>query len=139
MTRKKTAIADAPQESGAVNTPTVPSEPPAEPQPETIKPPEPQQDNGEKKYPAFKVGPIPTGRGESVAGCVWENEHQGADGRTYMVHSIVLEASYYNERLKKWMPSTGIKPSQLAAVEYVLRCCGDFAFRRRDPQAEIPF
>jgi len=139
MTKKKTAVADTPPEPPADTPPTAPSDPPAAAPPDTNKTPEPPNDNSEKKYPAFKVGPIPTGRGESVAGCVWENDHQGADGRTYMVHSIVLEASYYNERQKKWMPSTGIKPSQLAAVEYVLRCCGDFAFRRRDPQAEVPF
>jgi len=94
--------------------------------------------NGKTKRPAFKVGPIATGKGESVAGCVWENEHM-ADGRTYVVHSIVLDISYFSEKEGKWLPSRGIRPSQFAAVEYVLRQCGDFAFRRRDPQHECPF
>ena len=90
-----------------------------------------------KKGPAFRVGPIPTGRGESVSGCVWENVVT-SDGRTYNVHNIVLTVEYFDQKEDRWKASGGIRPSQLATVEYVLRKCGDFAFGRRDPQHECP-
>ncbi len=91
-----------------------------------------------KKGPAFKVGPIPTGKGESVSGCVWENVVE-SDGRTFNVHNIVLTVEYFDQKENRWKPSSGIRPSQLATVEYVLRKCADFAFSRRDPQGEVPF
>jgi len=137
MPRRKTATdtdaapqptQDAPQEI----PPTYPATSPSELLAEEGAP------AGEKKRPAFKVGPIPTGKGESVSGCVWENVVE-SDGRTYNVHNIVLTVEYFDQKEDRWKPSHGIRPSQLATVEYVLRKCGDFAFSRRDPQSEVPF
>lgn len=91
-----------------------------------------------KKGPAFKVGPIPTGKGESVSGCVWENHHQMSDGREYTVHSIVLKVDYYDEERKEWRQSSGIRPSQLSTVQYVLRKCADYCFASRDKGNVIP-
>ncbi len=114
----------------------------------TINPPEPaaapaQEQNGTepngKRKPAHKVGTIATGKGESVAACVWENDHSTPDGRSYKVHSIQLELSFYHEGDRQWRPSKSIRPSQLSAVEYCLRQCADFCFRARDPQQDVNF
>src|SRR5947209_2557120 len=139
MARKKTALQEpeGPAETAPAEAPQTTTSPTEGNASESAPPsdtngngePPIRPGNGDKKRPAFKVGPLATGKGESVAGCVWENEHV-AEGRTYVVHSIVLDVSYFSEKEGKWLPSRGIRPSQLAAVEYVLRVCGDFAFRR---------
>src|SRR5205085_11464260 len=91
--------------------------------------------NGEKKAPpAFKVGPIVTSKGECVAGCVWEREFSTPDGRTYKVHSINVEARYFNEKEGVWKPSTGFRASQLSALQYVLDRCAAFVLAQRDQQ-----
>jgi hypothetical protein len=82
----------------------------------------------------FKCGPIPTRKGESVQGCVWEHEFVTADGRVYKTHSIEVRASYFSEKDDLWYDSKGFKPSQLSVLEYVLRKCGDYCFAYRDPQ-----
>lgn len=91
-----------------------------------------------KKLPAFKCGPIPTGKGESVQGCVWENEVE-SNGQVYTVHAIVIEVSYWHQESQEWRLSKSIRPSQLAAYEYVLRRCSDYCFSKRDPQQTVPF
>jgi hypothetical protein len=91
--------------------------------------------NGTKNAPpAFKVGPIPTAKGECVSGCVWEREYNTPDGRTYKVHSIAVEARYFHEKEGVWKAGHGFRASQLAALEFVLRRCADFVFSQRDPQ-----
>jgi|ERR1043165_909769 hypothetical protein len=131
MARKRTDVPDQ------VATETLP------PNPGTTAPSEAAPQNGSepnsKKKPCYKVGPIATGKGESVSGCVWENEHVMPDGRVFKVHSIQLELSYFHEGDRQWKPSKSIRPSQISAVEYVLRQCGDFCFRARDPQNDIDF
>ena len=65
---------------------------------------EPTENGDARKRPAFKVGPIATGKGESVAGCVWENIYE-ANGSSYRVHSIVLDVSYFNEKVVPNVPA----------------------------------
>ena len=131
MARKKSqtdVLPDQPAE-------TVPGENGAvEPQPE-----KPQESNGKKNPPIFKCGPIPTGRGESVSGCVWEREHVLSDGRSYKLHTIQMECHWFDEETKKWAVSKSLRTSQLAAYLYCLRRCSDVCFALRDPQAEIAF
>src|SRR5207245_333886 len=76
----------------------------------------------------FKCGPIPTRKGESVQGCVSEKAFLTPNGRSYRVHSIEVRASYFSEKDGQWYDSKGFKPSQLSALEFVLRRCGDFCF-----------
>src|SRR5438094_585046 len=71
--------------------------------------------------PVFKCGPIPTRKGESVQGCVWEKEFLTPDGRSYRVHTIEVRASYFSEKDGTWHDSSGFKPSQLSALEFILR------------------
>jgi hypothetical protein len=100
-----------------------------------------------RKPPVYKVGPIPTRKGESVQGCVWEHDFTTPDGKTYKTHQVEVRASYFSEKDGAWYDSSGFKPSQLSALEYVLRKCGDYCFNARDaqlkpredkPEEEIP-
>src|SRR5438045_127067 len=83
------------------------------------------------KPPVYKVGPIPTRKGESVQGCVWEHDFTTPDGKTYKTHQIEVRASYFSEKDGVWYDSSGFKPSQLSALEYCLRKCGDYCFNAR--------
>jgi hypothetical protein len=82
--------------------------------------------------PCYKVGPIMTGKGECVGGCVWERTFTTPDQREYKVHSISVEARYFSSKDNAWKPSSGFRPSQLSALEYVLRKLGDYVFMSRD-------
>lgn len=88
----------------------------------------------EKPHPVFKVGPIATGRGENVSACVWKNERQTEDGRTYYVFSMELASSYLNGKDGQWKTARGFRVNQLAALDWIVRKCTEFIFSAKNPQ-----
>ena len=48
--------------------------------------------------------------------------------------NVLITASWFSEKDGVWYDSKGFKPSQLSALEYVLRKCGDYCFNARDAQ-----
>lgn len=93
------------------------------------------ESGGEKPHPVFKVGPIATGRGENVSACVWKNERQSEDGRTYFVYTMELDSSYFHQTDNAWKSARGFRVNQLAALDWIVRRCTEFIFNAKNPQA----
>ena len=85
--------------------------------------------NQERKPPIFKVGPIPTGAGESIQAAVWEREMSNDRG-AYMMYTVTLEASYKDG--DQWKRSQSLKSAQIPASIYALQRCSDFIMECRD-------
>jgi uncharacterized protein YktB (UPF0637 family) len=122
--------------------------------PETDEPPKdgtaattsPSEGNGEKKLPAFKVGPIATDKNGAVVATVWENEIQAGDGRSFKVHNVTVEARYFDPDAVnadgskgQWKTAKSFRGSQLYVVIYCLQRVSDFILGSRDPENNVPF
>ena len=141
MAKKRTAETEAlplrpsdPNGNLPEETPTRAAEPPQAPT-ATFRS---EAGDADKKLPAFKVGPIPTDRNNSVSCVVWENEVQASDGRTFKVHSVAVEASC-RDADDHWKPTKGFRGSQLYAVLYCLQKASDFILSQQDPANDCPF
>jgi hypothetical protein len=117
-------------------------EPPKEP----ATPTSPTEGNGEKKLPAFKVGPIATDRTNAVVATVWEHEVQAGDGRTFKVHNVMVESRYFDANHENadgskglWKTGKSFRGSQLYALLYCVQRASDFILAQRDASNDCPF
>lgn len=81
--------------------------------------------------PVFRVGPIPTGKGESVSGCVWEREVE-SDKRKFVIHSVQVQSHYFSTKDDQWKDGSSFNVSQLSAVAYIIRQCEEYVFQQKD-------
>lgn len=88
-----------------------------------------QNGQPEKKQPAFKVGPIPTGVNESIDVCVWAREAQ-YDNRTVTLYSVTLQASYRDQ--EEWKRSSSLKPNQIPVAMFALQRAFDHIMSCKD-------
>src|ERR1700716_4266706 len=134
MPRKKTAAAtDAPQP-----TQEAPSEsPPPATEPPTTSPSEaPAEEgsqNGEKKRPAYKIGPIACDKNTSVECAVWQNEITLSDQRTFTVYNVTMHGSW-RDADGTWKPLKSFRGSHLHVLIYCLQRASDWILSQRDPQ-----
>lgn len=92
--------------------------------------------NGERKGPAFKVGPIPTDRNNAVAAAVWANEVT-VEGRTFTVYNVTVE-SRWRDVSGEWKSGKQFRSSQLPTLIYCLQRAFEWACAQRDPNGS-PF
>src|SRR5262249_32783209 len=76
--------------------------------------------NGEQQLPVFRVGPIPTDANSTVGCMVWEDEARTGDGRTFKVHTVLIEARHRDAE-GQWKPTRGFRGSQLYALLYCVQ------------------
>lgn len=140
MGRRK--IADAQGQGGNESPPQepMPGSPTTETSPSEVPMALPvEQPNGEqKKFPAFRVGPLMTSKNESVRATVWENQITGGD-QTFTVYNVVLDASFKDQQTGDWRQSKGLRASQVPIAIYCLQKAFEFACAQRDPANQIPF
>ncbi len=143
MPRKKTADAtDAlpPEPTQEARTQASPQEPP--PTETTTShseaPTEESPQNGEKKRPVFKIGPIPCDKNTSVECAVWANEITLSDQRTFTVYNVTLHGSWRDSD-GTWKPLKSFRGSHLHVLIYCLQRASDWILAQRDPQNECPF
>ncbi len=142
MARRKTALATeeaapAPQESGPIDTATLPEAVPMEPEATNGVLP-PQNGNGQKPRPVFKVGPLACDKNTSVECAVWANEVTLSDQRTFTVHNVTLHGSW-RDADGTWKPLKSFRGSHLHVLVYCLQRASDWILAQRDPHQNCPF
>ena len=128
-----TAAAANPPGTRAIPTPRTAARSPLQ-----LREPSGAPSAGEKKRPTYKVGPIITDKSSCVECAVWENELTGADGRTFTVHNVTVQASYRDAE-GNWKPTKSFRGSQLYVLLYCLQKASDFILSQRDPANDCPF
>jgi len=138
MPRKRTADAtDAPQPEPTQEAPQeMPTQEPSTSHSDT--PTEEASQNGEKKRPAYKIGPIACDKNTSVECAVWANEITLADQRTFTVHNVTLHGSW-RDADGTWKLLKSFRGSHLHVLIYCLQRASDWILSQRDPQNDCPF
>ena len=121
--KKATDVAEPPSQSAAQETPGNGRAP--------------DESNGEKNQPVFKVGPIASDKDHSVSAAVWQNEITLSDGRSFTVHNVTFEATY-RDGDGSWKSTKSYRGSQLHVLRYCIDRCNDWILAQRDPAA-CPF
>lgn len=140
MARSRAKPPETPPDNGTASTGAEPVTQPALPAPakESESPPE--------KRPLYKVGPILTDRHSAVVACVWAYEHPLGNGQSVTVHTVTVEARWYDAAHVNadgskgtWKVASSFRGGQLYAVIYCLQKASDFILAERDPQNDCPF
>ena len=138
MARKKTADAtDAPQPGSTQEAPQ--EMPPVEPTTSrTDASAEEASQDGEKKRPAYKIGPIACDKNTSVECAVWANEITLADQRNFTVYNVTMHGSWRDSD-GTWKQLKSFRGSHLHVLIYCLQRASDWILAQRDPQNDFPF